>query len=203
MANTDFYKTIEQQVIAEYKDRGSRFLAYAFPVQTIENFKKQLKAIKEEHPKAAHHCFAYRIGTDGTNLRANDDGEPSGSAGKPILNQMNNKGVTNAAVVVVRYFDDTLLGVPGLINAYKTATSLSLQLTPIVQKPVLVEYEVEFDYTLMNEVMVLIKKFNCMIVKKEMQLFCRMIIGVPKTEEEQCLQQLKELHRIAVTKKNQ
>src|SRR4051812_44945561 len=125
------YNTIEKPAETEYKDRGSRFLAYAFPVQTTDDFKKRLKELKEEHPKAAHHCFAYRIGTDGNSFRAGDDGEPSGSAGKPILGQIDSKGLTDTAVVVVRYFGGTLLGVPGLINAYKTSTSLALQLTPI------------------------------------------------------------------------
>src|SRR5215213_1687360 len=103
------YYTIEKPVMAEYKDRGSRFLAYACPVQTVEEFKKNLKALKEEHPKAVHHCFAYRIGTDKNNFRTNDDGEPSGSAGKPILGQIDRINLTDVAVIVVRYFGGTLL----------------------------------------------------------------------------------------------
>ena len=156
--NTFF--TIEKPSLAEYKDRGSRFLAYAYPIKTPEEFKRQLKAIKEEHPKAAHHCFAYCIGTEGINFRTGDDGEPSGTAGKPILNQINSKHLTDIVVIVVRYFGGTLLGVPGLINAYKTAASLALQLTPIIEKPVLATYMLEFDYTLMNEVMVILKKIQ-------------------------------------------
>jgi len=96
-----FY-TIEKPSLAEFKDRGSRFLAYAFPIQTVDDFKKRLKELKEEHPKAAHHCFAYRIGMDGTNFRSSDDGEPSGSAGKPILGQIDSKGLTDVAIVVIR-----------------------------------------------------------------------------------------------------
>jgi uncharacterized YigZ family protein len=188
------YYTIEKPSQAEYKDRGSRFLAYAFPIQTIDDFKKGLKALKEEHPKANHHCFAYRLGTDGNNFRANDDGEPSGSAGKPILGQLDSKSLTNAAVVVVRYFGGTLLGVPGLINAYKTATSLALQLTPIVEKPVLINYELQFDYTLMNEVMIFVKRYHCAVLENEMQLFCRMVIGVPKAEESVFADRIGDLH---------
>jgi len=188
------YYTIEKPSQAEYKDRGSRFLAYAFPIQTIDDFKKGLKALKEEHPKANHHCFAYRLGTDGNNFRANDDGEPSGSAGKPILGQLDSKSLTNAAVVVVRYFGGTLLGVPGLINAYKTATSLALQLTPIVEKPVLINYELQFDYTLMNEVMIFVKRYHCVVFENEMQLFCRMVIGVPKAEESVFADRIGDLH---------
>ena len=198
----EFYNTIEKEASAEYKDRGSRFIAYAFPISSAEDFKKRLKTLKEEHSKAVHHCFAYRIGTDGNNFRAGDDGEPSGSAGKPILGQLDSKEVVNAAVVVVRYFGGTLLGVPGLINAYKTVTSLALQMTPIIQKPVLVEYELQFDYTLMNEVMIVVKRFNCVVLVNEMQLFCRMVLGVPKNEEALFIQKLQDAHGIEFKKRN-
>jgi uncharacterized YigZ family protein len=179
----EFYYTIEKEAVAEFKDRGSKFLGYAFPVQNTEEFKKKLKQLKEEHPKAAHHCFAYRLGIDKNNFRSADDGEPSGSAGKPILGQIDSKELTNTAVVVVRYFGGTLLGVPGLINAYKMVSSLALQLTPIIQKPVLHIYELSFDYTLMNDMMMLVKRFGCVIIENESQLFCRMVVGVPVKEE--------------------
>ena len=194
------YYTIEKPTVAEYKDRGSRFLAFAFPIQTTEEFKKQLKTLKEEHPKAVHHCFAYRLGIEGTNFRAGDDGEPSGSAGKPILGQIDSKGLTNIAVIAVRYFGGTLLGIPGLINAYKTVTSLCLQLTPIVEKPVLVHYTLEFDYTLMNEVMMLIKRFDCEVLSNEMQLFCRMEVGIPKLSEATCIEKLREIYGVQLMK---
>ncbi len=200
MSLPDHYNTIEKPSFAEFKDRGSRFLAYAFPILSADDFKKRIKALKEEHPKAVHHCFAYRIGTDGNNFRAGDDGEPSGSAGKPILGQIDSKGLTNIAVVVVRYFGGTLLGVPGLINAYKTATSLALQLTPIIQKPVLINYELNFDYTLMNEVMMTVKRYGCIVIESEMQLFCRMKIGIPKADEVQCRLRFEEMHGVEVVK---
>jgi uncharacterized YigZ family protein len=190
------YYTIERASVAEFKDRGSKFLAYAFPIQTVDDFKKRLKELKEEHPKAVHHCFAYRIGTDGNNFRSSDDREPSGSAGKPILGQIDSKELTNVAVVVVRYFGGTLLGVPGLINAYKTSTSLTLQLTAIVQKPILIQYDLHFDYTLMNDVMMVVKRFGCVILQNEMQLFCRMMIGIPKENFDLCLDKLKDLHGV-------
>lgn len=196
----NYYHTIDKPSFAEYKDRGSRFLAFVFPIQSADDFKKRLKALKEEHAKAAHHCFAYRIGTDGNNFRAGDDGEPSGSAGKPILGQIDSKELTNVAVVVVRYFGGTLLGVPGLINAYKTATSLALQLTPITQKPVLINYELHFDYTLMNEIMMVVKRFGCTVVENESQLFCRMVIGIPKEGLETCLSKLNDMHGVEVIK---
>jgi uncharacterized YigZ family protein len=194
------YHTIEKPSYAEFKDRGSSFLAYAFPMQTVDDFKKRLKELKAEHPKAAHHCFGYRLGTDGINFRASDDGEPSGSAGKPILGQLDSKELTNTAVVVVRYFGGTLLGVPGLIAAYKTAASLALQLTPIIEKPVLVNYELQFDYTLMNDIMMVVKRFGCSVIENEMQLFCRMLIGIPKEGLELCLAKLNDLHGVEVKK---
>ena len=194
------YYTIEKPSTAEFKDRGSKFLAYAFPIQTVDDFKKRLKELKEEHPKAVHHCFAYRIDIEGNQFRSSDDGEPSGSAGKPILGQIDSKGLSGIAVVVVRYFGGTLLGVPGLINAYKTATSLALQLTPIIQKPILVKYELNFDYTLMNEIMMVVKRFSCVVIESEMQLFCKMLIGVPKETEQLSLEKLGDLHGVEVKK---
>jgi len=179
---THFY-TIEKPSQTEFKDRGSSFIAYAFPIASADEFKKRLKELKSEHPKAAHHCFAYRIGTDGNNFRASDDGEPSGSAGKPILGQLDSKNITDTAVVVVRYFGGTLLGVPGLINAYKMTTSLALQLTPIIEKPILVQYELQFDYTLMNDVMTFVKRYGGIVLQNEMQLFCWLVVGIPKSEE--------------------
>lgn len=189
----DHFLTIEKESIAEFKDRGSRFIAYAFPVSSVDDFKKKLRELKEEHPKAAHHCFAYRIGTDGNSFRSSDDGEPSGSAGRQILGQIDSKELINTAVVVVRYFGGTLLGVPGLINAYKTATLYALQLTPWVKKPVLVHNRLQFDYTIMNDVMRVIKKYDCVILNQDMQLFCRMEIGIPKAASELCIIQLKNM----------
>lgn len=145
-----------------------------------------------------HHCFAYRIGNDGNNFRVSDDGEPAGTAGKPILAQLDSKGIINAAVIVVRYFGGTLLGVPGLINAYKSTTSLALQLTPIVQKQIEIIYSLEFDYTQMNLVMTIIKQFNCTILQQESQLFCLLKIGVPKNRETEVLYSLKELKDVEI-----
>jgi len=194
----DHYFTIENPSQAEFKDRGSRFIAYAFPVANIADFKKRSLELKKEHPKAVHHCFAYRIGTDGNTFRVSDDGEPAGTAGKPILGQLDSKGIINAAVIVVRYFGGTLLGVPGLINAYKTATSLALQLTPIVQKQIEINYSLEFDYTLMNTMMTIIKQFNCSILQQESQLFCIVKIGIPKNREAEVLYSLKEIKGVEI-----
>jgi uncharacterized YigZ family protein len=195
----DFYKTIVQPSSAEFKDRGSKFFAFAYPIETAEDFKKYQQQLKKEHPKAVHCCFAYRLGTDGNNFRSSDDGEPSGSAGKPILGQIDSKEITNVAVYVVRYWGGTLLGVPGLINAYKTATALALQVTPIVQKQVELKYKIHFDYTQMNEVMMIIKQYNCTVISQEMQLFCNIIAGVPTNRKVEVLYKLKELRAVELT----
>ena len=194
----NYFYTIEKESVAEFKDRNSSFHAFAFPIENKEQFKLRLKQLKNEHPKAAHHCFAYRIGTDGNNFRSSDDGEPSGSAGRPILGQIDSHDLTNIAVIVVRYFGGTLLGVPGLINAYKTSTSFALQLNPFSKKPILVNYRLQFDYTFMNEVMIIVKKHYCQVFKQEMQLFCLMDIGIPKSSLEIVLAKLKNLHKVEV-----
>ena len=194
----DFYYTIEQPAMAEFKERGSRFLAYCFPVGTIELCKKHIAALKKEHPKAVHYCVAYRLGIDGNTFRVSDDGEPAGSAGRPILGQIDSKQLTNVLVVVVRYFGGTLLGVPGLINAYKMATSLTLQLTPLVQKAVEINYELNFDYHQMNEVMMIVKQYNCNVLYQEAQLFVQLKIGIPKHRLEEVLNKLGELREVLV-----
>ncbi len=191
-----FYNTIEQPAIAEFKDRGSKFLAYSFPVLSIDDCKKQLALLKKEHPKAVHHCLAYRIGIDGQTFRVSDDGEPAGSAGRPILGQIDSKQLTNIMVVVVRYFGGTLLGVPGLINAYKTATSLTLQLSPIVQKAVEVSYALNFDYQQMNEVMMIVKQYNCSVVEQVAQLFVELKIGIPKHRLEEVINKIEDLQGV-------
>lgn len=200
MAEQEFYYTIEKTAVAEFKDKGSKFIAYAFPIKTADDFKERLNDLKKEHPKATHHCFAYRIGLDGNNFRVSDAGEPSGTAGKPILGQIDSKQLTNTLVVVVRYFGGTLLGVPGLINAYKTATSLVLQVAHLIQKTVEVQYKVDFDYTCMNDVMIIVKQTGCSIIKQEIQLFCHLIIGIPKTRLQEVVYRLEELRNVEVKK---
>ncbi len=198
MSNPDYFQTIEKTSLAEYKDRGSKFFAYAYPVQTTEECKQYLQQLKKEHAKAVHHCFAYRLGWDGNQFRVSDDGEPSGSAGRPMLGQIDSKQLTNVLVIVVRYFGGTLLGVPGLIQAYKSATAMALQLVPIIQKPIEVMYELHFDYTLMNEVMMVIKQTGCSVAAQETRLFCLLKIGIPKAKLTEVLYKLKELHSVEV-----
>lgn len=202
MTDLEFFYTIEKSSSAEFKDRGSKFIAYTYPVQSVDEFKKCLEAIKKEHPKATHHCFAYRIGLDNNTYRVSDDGEPSGTAGKPILGQIDSKKLTNVLVVVVRYFGGTLLGVPGLINAYKSAASMALQVTPIVQKPIEVAYTLQFDYTQMNEVMMQVKQLNCTVLEKDMNLFCHLVIGIPKGRMDEAIYKFKEIRGVEIVEKN-
>lgn len=183
--------------MAECKDRGSRFIAYAYPAQSIEQCKKILAQLKKNHPKAVHHCFAYRLGVDGNIFRVSDHGEPAGSAGRPILGQIDSKELTNVMVVVVRYFGGTLLGIPGLINAYKTATSLALQLIPQIQKAIELPYEINFDYHRMNEVMTLLRHYNCSVVSQTAQLFVCLHVGIPKIRLNEVVNKLNELQGVS------
>ena len=202
MEEMHFYHTIENATVAEFSDRGSKFIGMAFPVSSIPECKAALNEVKKLHPKASHHCFAYRVGMDGANYRATDAGEPSGTAGRPILGQIDSKGLTNVIIVVVRYFGGTLLGVPGLINAYKSAASMALHLTPIIKRPILSLFELQFDYTISNDVMRVVKKYDCSLVKQEMQLFCSIEIGIPKQVEDSCLVSLHELRGLSIKKKS-
>ncbi len=192
----EFYLTIEKSSVAEFKDRGSKFIAYAYSIISVNEFKEKLAETKNLHPKASHFCFAYRIGINADNFRVSDAGEPSGSAGKPILNIIDSKDLTNVLVIVVRYFGGTLLGMPGLINAYKTSSSLVLQTTPKIQKPILVVYQLEFDYTQTNLVMQILKKQEAAILENETQLFCKFKIAVPKNREKEFLYNISNLQNV-------
>lgn len=200
MEQTHFYQTILQPGTAEFKDRGSKFIAYAFPINSVEEFKEALEQVKKEHPKATHHCFAYRLGLDGNTFRVSDDGEPSGTAGKPILGQIDSKKVTDTLVIVVRYFGGTQLGVPGLINAYKMATMLVLQVTQVQQKQVEIPYKLQFDYTNMNDVLMIVKQCGASVLKKEIGLFCDFNIGIPSQRVDEVLYRLKDLYSVEVKK---
>ncbi len=194
----DFFFTIQQPAFAEYKDRGSKFLAYAYPLTSKDQVKQYLSDLKKEHPKAVHHCFAYRLGMDKTDFRVSDDGEPSGTAGRPILGQIDSRQLTNVLIIVVRYFGGTLLGVPGLINAYKSAAALALQMVPVVQCPVALLYDLHFNYTAMNDIMVIIKQYNCSITYQDTQLFCYMKIGIPKSRLNEVLFKLNDLRSVEI-----
>lgn len=194
----EFFTTIDQQAQAEFKDRGSKFIAYAYPINSPDDFKKHLQLLKKEHPKAVHHCFGYRLGLDGNQFRVSDDGEPAGTAGKPILGQIDSKGLTDIAIIVVRYFGGTLLGVPGLINAYKTSSSLVLQVVPMLQKPILKKYILQFDYTQMNEVMIVLRQLNAVVLKQENMLFSQLEVGVPLSRVDELIYRMNNLRNVEV-----
>ena len=200
MKAPEYFYTIDRQATETFRDRGSKFIAFAYPVPDTEMFKTCLRDLKKEHPKAVHHCFAYRIGVAGDIFRVSDDGEPSGTAGKPILGQIDSRKLTNTAVIVVRYFGGTLLGVPGLINAYKTATALVLQTIPIIQKQVEQVYTVHFDYALINEVMQILKNGNCSILEQDIQLFPNIKAGIPVKRLDEVLHRLNDLKNVETVK---
>ncbi|MEZ5047129.1 MAG: YigZ family protein [Chitinophagaceae bacterium] len=187
------YYTIDKVSEALFKDRGSKFLAYAYPIANKDDVKKRLQNLKNQHPKAVHFCYAYRLGIDKNDFRANDDGEPSGSAGKPILGQLDSFNLTNCLVVVVRYFGGTLLGVPGLIHAYKTSTQLALEQVAIIEKEIKVTYKFTLAYENMNIIMRVIKQFQAEIITQDMALFCTIQVDIPYLQHEKFLQTLLEL----------
>lgn len=165
----DQYRTIIAPTLGEFKDRGSKFLAYAYPIQSEEEGLDYLKNLKKEHFKAVHHCYAYRIGLDKNNFRANDDGEPSGTAGKPILGQIDSFELTNVIVIVVRYFGGTKLGTSGLIQAYKSSTIEALQQAEITTKYLCDTFRITFDYAVMGDVMNALKKVEMEIITQNFE----------------------------------
>ncbi|MCB0640845.1 MAG: YigZ family protein [Phaeodactylibacter sp.] len=163
----DTYQTLAEPSTGEFKDRGSKFLAYAYPVYEEEEIQLYLDEVRKLHPKARHHCYAWRLGLDGNQYRANDDGEPSGTAGRPILGQLDSFEVTNTLIVVVRYFGGTLLGTSGLINAYRASAADALEQAEIIQKTLEDIYALTFDYSLMPQVMNAVKKMELEMVQHD------------------------------------
>lgn len=162
----DTYKTINTTSEGIFRDKGSKFIAYAFPIQQENEVKPIISKLKDEHPKARHFCTAFRLTPDRHVFRINDDGEPSGTAGRPILNALLSADLTNILVVVVRYFGGTLLGVPGLINAYKSATIEALKAAEIIVKSINDVYEINFSYEMTNEVMKIIKDDRLKVIEQ-------------------------------------
>ena len=189
----DSYKTISTPSIGEFKDRGSKFIAYAFPCSDSSDIEAALLQVKKEHPKARHHCYAYRLGFDKNNFRANDDGEPSGTAGRPILGQIDSFELTNVFIVVIRYFGGTLLGTSGLINAYKTSAFEAIQQATIITNIRESQFKIAFDYGLMSEVMNAVKKLQLNIIEQSFESEAFLIIGVKISQVDETLIKLKAL----------
>lgn len=177
----DTYLTIAAKAEGIYKDKGSKFIAYAFPVTSENQVKQYLADLRKEHFNARHHCYAFRLGADKMAYRANDDGEPKYSAGKPILGQIQSNDLTNVLIVVVRYFGGTLLGVSGLINAYKLAAVNALENASIIEKKVMEHYELTFDYLQMNDVMKVLKDEALEQLSQSFNLNCVLVFAVRKS----------------------
>ncbi|HKK75756.1 MAG TPA: YigZ family protein [Saprospiraceae bacterium] len=186
----DTYHMIAEETYGFFKDRGSKFEAYTYPVFTEKDWQDRLEEVKKIHPKARHHCYAYRLGMGNLEFRANDDGEPSGTAGKPILGQLDSFGVTNTLVVVVRYFGGTLLGASGLINAYRTAAAAALEKAEIIEKTIEDIYRLTFDYALMSNVMNAIKKEELEMVSQDFQEIGKVDVAIRKSEVAPTLERL-------------
>ena len=197
MLENDTYKTIVKpsaEVI--FKDRGSKFLGYAYPLEREEQVKGLIEVLKKEHHKARHWCYAWQLGVDAVQFRANDDGEPTNSAGQPIYGQILSKEVTNILVVVVRYFGGTKLGVGGLVNAYKTTAQLALASAQIVTKTIDSYFTLTFEYPAMNKVMRIIKEHRVTIVAQKMELHCEFTISVRRKDAEKVKLAFKELREV-------
>lgn len=184
------YKTVLGNAQGLFKDRGSKFTGYIHPISSKNEAEQIIKFYKDDQPDARHHCFAYRIGPDGKEYRSYDDGEPSGTAGKPILNQLLSNELTNILVVVIRYSSGTKLGVPGLINAYKEATIAAIKESDIIEKAICKYYQLNFNYDQMPQVMKWSKQQNIEFDKKSFDLNCWVEFGIDSKEADQKLANL-------------
>ena len=198
----DTYQTIaspSEEIL--FKEKGSKFFGYAYPITSEAEVKPILEVLRKKHPTACHYCYAYQIGTEKTNYRANDDGEPSNSAGMPIYGQIQSFSVTNILIVIVRIFGGTKLGVGGLITAYKTAAQLTLEKCLIIEKTIDIHYLISFDYKNMNKVMRVIKEKNLEIVNQKMEMSCEIEIKTRKKNAGQVADIFNSLFEIEIKTK--
>ena len=199
----DVYKTIDKaSTEALFKDRGSKFYGYAFPVTNEEEIKENIEFLKKQHYNARHWCYAWQLGMKYEKYRANDDGEPTNSAGTPIYGQLQAFEVTNILVVVVRYFGGTKLGVSGLIQAYKTAAKLALENSEIIQKTINEEFILQFNYSEMNKVMRIVKEEQISIINQKLDLNCMYTISVRKKEADKVFKLFNETYKVLIKKKD-
>ena len=197
---SDTYKTIISEAEGLYKEKGSKFLSFAMPVSTAEQAKEIVKEYRKKYYDARHVCYAYMIGAERTDFRANDDGEPSGTAGRPILGQINSRELTNVLVIVIRYFGGILLGTGGLVVAYKEATADALNQTEIIEKTVDIRISISFDYVLMNDVMRVIKDVNAQITAQTYVNQCMMQLSIRKQDAELLSSKLKKILGLVIEK---
>lgn len=195
----DSYLTLAGKSEGVFKELGSKFLCFAFPVKTEEDIKTELGALRKQYFDATHHCYAWVLGKDATHFRANDDGEPNHSAGDPILGQIRSHQLTDILIVVVRYFGGTKLGVGGLIKAYKAGAALAIEENQIIREWVKVSFDLQFPYPSMNEVMKVVKAHELDIVSQEMGLDCKIKLSFREGLASQVLEKLEETEGIRVT----
>ena len=193
MTTNDTYKSIASASEGLFKDNGSRFIALAYPVESEEEVREIVSLLRKEYHDARHHCYAYRLGVDGAVFRSSDDGEPSGSAGRPILGQIDSAGLSDILVVVVRYFGGIKLGIPGLIRAYKTSTADAISNARVIEKIAGDWYVIEFDYSLMQPVMKMVKELDLPCRAQEFGLQCGMEVRVRKKLEDEFLERTEKL----------
>jgi uncharacterized YigZ family protein len=191
--NSDTFLTLSQYSEGLFKDRGSKFYYFAFPVKSEEEIKSQLLELKKTYFDATHHCYAWVLGKSGEQYRANDDGEPNHSAGDPILGQIRSNSLTNTLIVVARYFGGTKLGVSGLIQAYKTAAALAIEENQIIEEKVKTGLEIKFPYPAMNEVMKIIKTFELDIISQKMEIDCLFTLESRESFLEKVLEKLQDI----------
>jgi uncharacterized YigZ family protein len=194
----DIFRTLKEPSIGLFKDRGSRFLSFAYPVENLEQVREILGSLRKEYHDARHHCYAYRIGPGDTLYRVNDDGEPTNSAGKPILGQIQAFQLTNILIVVIRYFGGTLLGVGGLIQAYKTAAKEALENGVIIEKHFQTLLEIRFQYPVMNEVLKILKEYKAEITRRDFGEDCMIAASLRKGFEKQAIEILAKIESTQV-----
>ena len=195
---SDKYKEIKSATTGVYKEKGSKFIAYSFPVYSEENVKEKLEEVKKIEHSARHHCYAYILNPDKSAQRVNDDGEPSSTAGKPILGQILSNDLTNILIVVVRYFGGVKLGVPGLIRSYKTAALDAISNSEIITKIIKEQFAVSFKYPQMNDVMRLVKEYNLEVVNTDFQIECNLIFAVAKSKSEEVVETFKKNYELTI-----
>ncbi|WP_299151221.1 YigZ family protein [uncultured Dokdonia sp.] len=199
MAPKDTYKTIltpSEETL--FKDRNSKFFGYAFPVTSEAEVKEHIEGLKKQHYQARHWCYAYVLGKEYEQYRANDDGEPSNSAGAPIYGQLQSYDVTNVLVVVVRYFGGTKLGVGGLINAYRTGAQNALEASHIVEKTIDISFKVQFEYPLLNKAMRLINDYKVTIINQHMEMNCVFTLAIRRKESAKVIKAFNEVYGITL-----
>lgn len=194
----DTYKMLKDPSEGIFKEKGSKFIALAYAVETEENIKAILIDVKKKYFDARHHCYAWVLGTEQTVFRANDDGEPSGSAGKPILNQIYSFGLTNTLIIVVRYFGGIKLGVSGLVNAYKTAAREALSSAMIEEKTINIHFSLQFQYPLMNDVMRIMKEENLQQLNSRFEMDCYFETFCRKSEAEKVIEKFEKIYGLTI-----